>query len=170
MSPFKSRRGKDNKNAAAFRADYGWLGELRSLLKKDVPFICLTATATDATRKVIVKELCMEECVVVENDPNRLNTKYSVLTPRTNNLYRWFVWLIGELETEQQNTEKVIIFCGRKEHMKELYELFAEHLGDKSYYWPTDDRSRLFAMYHKRTHKLVKETIEKEFCKPDGIV
>ena len=175
LSLFISHRGKDNKSAAAFRADYGRLGELRSLLKKDVPFICLTATATDKTREVIVKELCMEEYVVVDSDPNRPNTKYSVVTPKTDNLYGWFEWLIRELETEQQNTEKVIIFCRRKEHMKELYELFAEHLGDKSYYRPTgtepkDDRSRLFAMYHKRTHKLVKETIEKEFCKPDGIV
>ena len=38
-------------------------------------------------------------------------------------------------------------------------ELFAEHLGDKSYYWPTgtepiDDRNRLFAMYHRRTDNL----------------
>ena len=59
--------------------------------------------------------------------------------------------------------------------MKELYELFGEHLGDSAYYCPTgtepkDDRSRLFAMYHKRTHQLVKETIETEFCKPDEIV
>ena len=117
----------------------------------------------------------MEDCVVVGSDPNRPITKYAIITPKTDSLYGWFEWLIRELEAEQQKTEKVIIFCRRKEHMKELYELFAEHLGDKSYYRPTgtepkDDRSRLFAMYHKRTQKLVKETIEKEFCKPDGTV
>lgn len=59
--------------------------------------------------------------------------------------------------------------------MKEVYELFSECLGDKAYHTPTgqepkDDRSRLFAMYHKRTHTPVKETVEKEFCKPGGIV
>lgn len=35
---------------------------------------------------------------------------------------------------------------------------------------PKDNGSSLSAMYHKRTQKLVKTTIEKEFCKPDGIV
>lgn len=117
----------------------------------------------------------MEDCVVVDSDPNRPNTKYLIITPKTDSLYRWFEWLIRELETKQQKTEKVIIFCWQKELMKELYELFAENLGDKSYYRPTGtepkgDRSRLFAIYHKRTQKLVKETIEKEFCTPDGIV
>jgi superfamily II DNA/RNA helicase len=59
--------------------------------------------------------------------------------------------------------------------MKELYVLFIECLGNEAYHTPTgqepkDDRSRLFAMCHKRTHKLVKETVEVEFCKPDGTV
>lgn len=59
--------------------------------------------------------------------------------------------------------------------MKELYELFSQCLGANAYYKPTgnepkDDRSRLFAMYHKNTHKLVKETVEKEFCKANGVV
>ena len=79
----------------------------------------------------------MEDCVVVGSDPNRPNTKYTIITPKTDSLYGWFEWLIRELEAEQQKTEKVIIFCRRKEHMKELYELFAEHVGDKSYYRPT---------------------------------
>ena len=35
---------------------------------------------------------------------------------------------------------------------------------------PKDDRSRLFAMYHKMTDKRVKRTIEEEFCKPNGSV
>ncbi len=59
--------------------------------------------------------------------------------------------------------------------MKDLYELFSHRLGAKGYYMPhgnepMDDRSRLFAMYHKKTHKLVKETVEKEFCKSNGTI
>ena len=59
--------------------------------------------------------------------------------------------------------------------MKDLYELFSHHLGTKGYYMPhgnepMDDRSRLFAMYHKKTHKIVKETVEKEFCKSNGTI
>ena len=59
--------------------------------------------------------------------------------------------------------------------MRELYETFHETLGSNSYVLPTghelkDDRTRLFAMYQKKTHHLVKETVEKEFCKLDGSV
>ena len=66
------------------------------------------------------------------------------------------------------------MFCQRKEHVKELYELFTEHLGPNAYHQPTgeepcDDRTWIFAMYHKKTHSL-KSTVEKEFCKIDGTV
>ena len=69
----------------------------------------------------------------------------------------------------------IVVFCRRKEHVKELYELFHNSLGIKSYNRPNgnetlDDRCRLFAMYHKKTHDLVKETVENEFCKADGVV
>ena len=59
--------------------------------------------------------------------------------------------------------------------MKELFELFSQSLGPKAYARPKgneplDDRTRLFAMYHKKTHDLVKRTIETEFCKKNGSV
>ncbi|XP_031552314.1 ATP-dependent DNA helicase Q1-like [Actinia tenebrosa] len=68
-----------------------------------------------------------------------------------------------------------MVFCRKKEHVKELFELFYQCLGPKGYYSPTgeepeDDRTRLFAMYHKKTHKLVKSTIETEFRKENGTV
>ena len=52
---------------------------------------------------------------------------------------------------------------------------FHEALGCNSYFLPTgkelrDDRTRLFAMYHKKTHPLVKEVVEREFCKMEGSV
>lgn len=59
--------------------------------------------------------------------------------------------------------------------MEELYELFSQCLGESAYYRPSGsepkgDISQLFAMYHKKTHKLVKETVEREFCKAVGVV
>lgn len=49
--------------------------------------------------------------------------------------------------------------------MKELFELFSQSLGPKAYARPKgneplDDRTRLFAMYHKKTHDLVKERLK----------
>ncbi|CAB4004938.1 Werner syndrome ATP-dependent helicase, partial [Paramuricea clavata] len=117
--------GTNTKTEEAFRKDYGRLGELRSLLNRNVPFIALTATATPDVRAIIVKDLTMRDCVRIISDPNKPN--------------------------------------------------ISEHLGTHAYYRPSDqepvdDRSKIFAMYHKKTHKLVKSTIEREFCEEDGIV
>ncbi len=81
------------------------------------------------------------------------------------------------MELKGCKAKKALVFCRRKEHVKELNELFHTSLGIKSYYRPNgnetlDDRCRIFAMYHKKTHDLVKETVENEFSKhmPDGVL
>ena len=57
----------------AFRGDYGRLAELRSLLHRDLPFVALTATATEETKKTIIKDLFMQHCVQIIGDPNKPN-------------------------------------------------------------------------------------------------
>jgi superfamily II DNA helicase RecQ len=156
----------------AFRAEYGQLSELRSMVRREVAFVALTATATDAVRKTIIKDLCLTDCVQLLTMPNKPHTKFSVESAVVNDLYSTFSWLIDELEEKQWGASKVLVFCRKREHVREL---FHEHLGEKSYVCPTgtepkDDRTKLFAMYHRRTHKPVKETVEKEFCKADGTV
>ena len=103
----------------------------------------------------------MQGCIQVLANPNRDNIRYAVVTVDIDNLYTSFSWLIDELLNKTVNTPKVIVFCRRKQHMKDLYELFSHHLGKKAYYMfngnePVDDRSRLFAMYH---------TLQKMMCK-----
>ncbi|CAB4006726.1 Hypothetical predicted protein [Paramuricea clavata] len=166
---------KDSLTEEAFRSDYGRLAELRSLVHKNVPFIALTATATEATRKTIIKDLCMRDCVQILGDPNKQNIRYTITDVDHKNLYDTFKPIINELEEKQINTTKVMVFCRRKDHVKELFELFTQCLGQKAYYRPTgeepiNDRSRLFAMYHKKAHSLVKKTVETEFCKENGTV
>ena len=169
-------RGEDHAGREApFRVDYSRLAELRSLLKKEVPFITLTATATKSTKNIIINSLCMKGCVEILANPNRPSTRYSVAVIDIDDLYSSFRWLIEQLQNHNVNTPKVVFFCRQKQHMRDLFELFSVCLGGKAYYMPTDtepkdDRSRLFAMYHKMTDKHVKRTIEKEFCKPNGSV
>ena len=97
------------------------------------------------------------------------------------NFYETFKPIIDDIDERQLSATKVMVFCRRKEDMKELFELFSQSLGPnayarpKAYAWPTgneplDDHTWLFAMYHKRTHDLVKRTIETEFCKENGSV
>ena len=170
-----SIRGKDSATEEAFRRDYGRLAELRSLLHREVPFVALTATATEATKKTIIKDLCMLNCVQILGDPNKPNIRYTVVDIDHGNLYDTFKTIIDDIDERQLSATKVMVFCRRKEDMKELFELFSQSLGPKAYTRPKgtepmDDRTRLFAMYHKKTHDLVKRTIETEFCKENGTV
>ena len=168
-------RGKDSHAEEAFRKDYERLAKLRSLVHRDVPIIALTAIATENTRQTIIKDLCKRDCMEIIGDPNKPNIRYTVRDVDHGNLYDVFKSIIDELEEKQVNATKVIVICRRKEHVKELFELFTQWLGPKAYYRPTgkepiDDRSPLFAMYHKKTHNLVKQTVETEFCKANGTV
>ena len=135
----------------------------------------MTATATQETRNVIIRDLSLTEPVLLLADVNRPNIRYSLVEIDHKSLYIHFKWIIDELESKGCEAKKVLVFCRRKEHVKELYELFHNSLGIKSYNRPNgnetlDDRCRLFAMYHKKTHDLVKETVENEFCKADGVI
>lgn len=148
---------------------------MRSILKQGTPFIALTATATDAVRKVIIRDLSMENCVQLITVPNKQNIRFSVSSVDPDDLETSFQWLIDDLKSKKRKAEKVLIFCRKRAHLRELYETFHETLRTNSYVLPTgqelkDDRTRLFAMYHKKTHPLVKETVEREFCKLDGSV
>lgn len=140
-----------------------------------MPFVALTATATAATKKTIIKDLCMKNCLEIIGDPNKPNIRYTVVDIDHANLYDTFKPIIDDIEERQLSATKVMVFCRRKEDMKELFELFSQSLGPKAYVRPEgtepmDDRTRLFAMYHKKTHDLVKRTIETEFCKENGSV
>lgn len=108
-------------------------------------------------------------------DANKPNIRYTVIDIDHDNLYDTFKPIIDGIEQRQSSATKVMVFCRRKEDMKELFELFSQSLGAKAYVRPEgtepmDDRTRLFAMYHRKTHDLVKRTIETEFCKEDGSV
>ena len=117
----------------------------------------------------------MQHCVQIIGDPNKPNIPYAVVDIDHANLYETFKPIIDDIDERQLSATKVMVFCRRKEDMKELFEFFSQSLGPKAYAWPKgneplDDRTRLFAMYHKKTHDLVKRTIETEFCKENGSV
>ena len=69
-------RGKGNKKAkkAAFRECFFRIGDLRSLLPQDTPFLALTATATDEIIRETVKGLSMKSNVHhISVSPDHLN-------------------------------------------------------------------------------------------------
>ena len=166
-------RGHGDGLQDAFRQEYSRLAELRSILKRNTPFVALTATATKSVRGLIIKELAMEDCIELVTIPNKPNIRFSVAAIDSDDLSSSFQWLINELRTKKLNTQKVLVFCRKKSHLKDLYEVFHEELGPDSYVLPSgeepmDDRTRLFAMYHKKTSDITKEVVEKELWKVNG--
>ncbi|XP_070577487.1 ATP-dependent DNA helicase RecQ-like [Ptychodera flava] len=158
----------------AFRQHYGQLGQLRSLLPAKVPVVTLTATATSGTRKVIIDDLCMKGCEVIIENPDKPNIKYNVINT-DDDLETVFMWLVDEIKLKQAETPRVIIFCRRRRHCSELFELFSVKLGSHAFYQyehkgQNDDRNRYFAMFHSKTDDVIKESIISSFQKPNGIV
>ena len=102
---------------------------LRSIMKQGLPFVALTATAV--VRKTIIDDLSMRDCVEILSPPDKRNTRYSVSAIDSEDLYGAFSWLISELETKQLDTRKVLIFCCKRSHVRELYEVFDQSLGSK---------------------------------------
>ena len=85
------------------------LGEVRSLIPKEVRIMALTATATVKTCCTICKTLGMSEPVVVADSPNKANIKYMVhLNPGI--LEETFASVVEELRLYRIYTERVIIF------------------------------------------------------------
>lgn len=91
-----SIRGKDSATEEAFRRDYG-----RLLLCREVPFVALTATATEATKKTIIKDFCMRNCVQILGDPNKPNIQYTVVDIDHGNLYDTFKPIIDDIDERQ---------------------------------------------------------------------
>ena len=97
----------------AFRPDYRKLGELRRALP-GVPFLALTATATERVREDIVEQLHLEQPERFVASFNRSNLSYSVLSKQRDSFARL-------VELLQKHTgESVIIYCSTIKGTEEL--------------------------------------------------
>ena len=97
----------------------------------------------------------MQDFIEVTGDPDKPNIRYAVLDIDQSDLYRPFQHIITDLEMNNVNAAKVLVFCRRRESVRELYEMFADSLRPHSYYRslgtkPMENRTRLFPMYHKK--------------------
>lgn len=94
------------KSEEAFRKDYSRLGELRSLVHHYVPFITLTATATETVRRTIIRDLGMDGCLKILGDPSKTNVRYAAVDIDSTNLYGSFSVIIKDVEINQINATK----------------------------------------------------------------
>lgn len=98
-------RGEKKDGKEPFRKWCGLVGEIRSFLPKQVPFLALTATASPLTRDKIIKSLSLKKCLEISVSPNRENIKLFVLKV-TSEISVNFTWLARELN--EKNMSKTI--------------------------------------------------------------
>ena len=93
-----------------FCQHYSKLATLHSFVSSTVPFMALTATASESSRTEICKSLEMVSPCIIVISPNRLNMRYSVYCV-SKDLKLRFTWLLEELQSNQASTAKTIVFC-----------------------------------------------------------
>ena len=108
----------------AFREEYSYLGELRSMVPRKIPVVALTATATASTRSAIVKSLGLNNPAIVIKSPRRENIKYVVMKTKEKDIVKTFKWKLEEVRERGKQAERLIVYCRTKAQCNHLYATF----------------------------------------------
>ena len=130
--------------------------QLRALIPSSIPFLCLTATATQAMQNPIVKDLQLKDFVFIQGVLDRPNIFLKVAKGSAN-LELTFSWLCKDLK-KCELLAHVIVYCQSIDHCTALYLVFIHFLGSSSYS-PDNGANkctsnRLFASYHSRVDEM----------------
>ena len=153
-------RGEKDDGKEPFRKWCG-LGEIRSFLPKQVPFLAITATASPLTRDKIIKSLSLKKCLEKSVGPNRENIKLFVLKVTSENSVI-FTWLAKELNEKNIACLQTLIYVRDYKTCGELYQFFMSSLLDKAYHpYGTEKKftNRVVAMYHSGTSPSIQDHV-----------
>eukprot|EP00794_Sanderia_malayensis_P001809 gene1809-2027_t len=159
--------GSNSRKTSVFRRSYGKIAELRSMLRHDVPFIAMTATATNPVLNEIIEHLEMK--IPVEmflQNPNRQNIRYSLINLTENNQCGNLSWLLDRIEKEGKKASRAIVFSQNRNLVHSLYGMCEEKFGEQ---YPHYDE-RPYDMFHADIDNQIKEHIIREFGKSDGVI
>ena len=150
-----------------FRVEFARLGEVRSLIPPNVNVMALTATATQPTRKEIIKRLEMKKPVFIYMPPAKPNIVYVVLDKPT--IEDVVLPIVNELQTKGTEASKKIIYCRTYDQVSQFYSLFFNLLGSNFTSTPGAvnlAKYRLVDMFSKCTQSALKESIVSSFVNP----
>lgn len=160
-------RGKE------FRTEYDNISELRSIIPKSVRVMALTATVTPASRKVIMKTLCLyeDETVIIERLPNKKNIKYEV-RKKPKDMEQVFITLVQQVQKFGENTPKTIVFCRTYKELTEVSSSLINSLyAEGVFYVKTAEGDvPICQMYSASTTQAVKDTILPSFTNTNGSI
>ena len=144
------------------------MGELRSMLT-NANMLALTATATPAKRKDILKVLCMTAAVEISTCLDRPNVVYQAVKAPYQ-IAESFVWLTDDMRVRKRGMAKTIVYCRSIRACALLYAYFVNELGECAWVGRRTMKSQLFLMYHHSTSPRNKRHIEDVFRNPDSPV
>ena len=93
----------------SFRIAFAEIGTLRSLIRKDIRIMALTATCTSETLKVIEERLSLEQPDVIASSPQRSNIFFCKKPPII--IDDLSSQLADEFKDRRINFPKAVIFC-----------------------------------------------------------
>ena len=133
--------------------------------------MALTATATNVTRKEVIKHLSMNKPVIVYVPPIKQNISYIVRKRKDDELERLSKSLASSLQQDGVNAPRIIVFCRRYKECAQLYHCIKQLMGadfTKPAAMPDLHRFRLVEMYCRCTEQELKEKIVTSFTKKDS--
>ena len=163
-------RGYDSKEKQqAFRACFGRLGELRSLVPIQTPVMALTATATKITRQRIIEGLSLKKNLhLISASPNRPNI-YLYVAKVNKNLSDTFGWIIEKLLVEKQSCPRMLVYCKTTKECGQLFSFFKTELKEDAYVGEAlKSENMLIGMYHHNTLDKLKGRVTTSLYAPSG--
>ena len=127
--------------------------------------MALTATASDATLACIIRDTGMINPTIIHASPDKENLQYAVA--RISDLKEVFLPIIKNLQKEQLNFPRTIIFCQHQIDCGIIYQLFEVRLGENLTTPVTVSNSlpqhQLVNVFTKSTEDLVKDSVLHQF-------
>ena len=106
----------------SFREEYSKLGELRSIVRDEVNFMALTATASRPTKECIFRSLSMLQPEMIYITPKKKNVMYSVKKKEgMEDIVKPIASQLVELGKEMP---RLTIFCKQYNQCSTMYHMF----------------------------------------------
>ncbi|XP_003391641.1 PREDICTED: ATP-dependent DNA helicase Q-like SIM [Amphimedon queenslandica] len=154
-----------------FRKEYSKLGELRGFFPPKVHIMALTATASAASRKEIIKVLGMLKPHMIIRCPNKPNIKLVVEEMRDDGLDEVMKPLVEELKRKRTDMDKTIIFCRSYKDCASLYFYCKDELKDSFTDppgYPNVSKFRMVDMFSACNSSVIKNQIVASFSSPNS--
>ena len=112
-----------------FRKAFARIGDLCSLIFKNVNVLALTATATTQSLSLVIERLSMHNVSVVAVPPSRDNIMYKVMSKANSNINTFTDEIVEEISSTGLNYPKTIVYARTYKDCINLYQLLKSKMG-----------------------------------------